>query len=135
MYYCLNECLILKTVYLIHAVNYLNLCSSVQTSRDQLIFGNFGYINSSDPTNTIWMKRLAQKLLICRYTVTHALRSVYKAHQTPSRTIKGFYNLHINVEYLETLSLEGWTLSLSPCYILCDGRPKSSVNTLRQRVK
>lgn len=46
----------------------------------QLIFGNFGYIDSSDPTNTIWMKRLAQKLLICRYTVTHALRSVYKEH-------------------------------------------------------
>lgn len=101
----------------------------------QLIFGNFGYIDSSDPTNTIWIKRLVQKLLICRYTVTHALRSVYKEHQTPSRTIKGFYNLHINVEYLETLSLEGWTLSLSPCYILCDGRPKSSVNTLQQRVK
>lgn len=101
------------------------------------VFGNFGYtcINSSAPTNTIWMKRLMQKLLICRYTVTHALRSVYKEHQTPSRTIKGFDNLHINVEYLETLSLEGWTLSLSPCYILCDGRPKSSVNTLRQRVK
>lgn len=46
------------------------------------VFGNFGYtcINSSAPTNIIWMKRLMQKLLICRYTGTHALRSVYKEH-------------------------------------------------------
>lgn len=69
------------------------------------------------------------------YSYTCIEISLQRTPETPSRTIKGFYNLHINVEYLETLSLEGWTLSLSPCYILCDGRPKSSVNTLRQRVK
>lgn len=58
---------------------------------------------------------------VYRYTCIEI--SLQRTPETPSRTIKGFYNLHINVEYLETLSLEGWTLSLSPCYILCDGRP------------
>lgn len=44
------------------------------------------------------------------YSYTCIEISLQRTPETPSRTIKGFYNLHINVEYLETLSLEGWTL-------------------------
>lgn len=37
------------------------------------------------------------------YSYTCIEISLQRTPETPSRTIKGFYNLHINVEYLETL--------------------------------